>query len=126
MDALSMSVLWVLASSAALASAGPVKVIVDTDIGRDMDDSWALAFVLGRPDVFDVRLILTSTFDTRGKAQIVAKHVHAAHRTDIDIGIGEPTPFNSSIKGVPGCRVGPMYPWASSYNLSAYPGRIYE
>jgi inosine-uridine nucleoside N-ribohydrolase len=121
-----MLILWALACIASSASASPLKVIVDTDIGRDMDDSWALAFLLGRPDVFDIRLILTSTFDTRGKAQIVAKHVHSAHRTDIDIGIGKPTPYNSSIKNVPGCRVGPMYPWASSYKLSTYPGRIYE
>jgi inosine-uridine nucleoside N-ribohydrolase len=110
---------------AAVASANPVKVLIDTDIGRDMDDSWALAFMLGRRDLFDIQLILTATFDTYGKAQIVAKNLDAVGRADIAIGIGKATPYNSSSK-VPGCRVGPMYPWASSYNLSSYPGKLYS
>jgi len=111
-----------------VVSAGaPVKVIVDTDIGRDMDDSWALAFMLGRQDVFDIQLILTATFDTLGKAKIVAKNLDAVSRTDVAVGIGVPTPYNPPGQPpVQHCRVGPMYPWASSYNLSAYPGKLYE
>ncbi len=41
----------------------PVPVILDTDIGLDVDDVWALAFMLKCPEI-DVKLITTNTGDT--------------------------------------------------------------
>ena len=38
-----------------------------------MDDTWAIAYVLSRSDVFDTRLIVTATMNTTGRACIVAK-----------------------------------------------------
>ena len=40
-----------------------IPVIVDTDIGHDVDDVWALAFLLRCPEL-DVKLITTTTGDT--------------------------------------------------------------
>lgn len=78
-----------------------------------MDDAWAIALILSRPDVFDVKLICTSTGNSTARArvrvcvcvvvslvqasthtlptpllQIVAKLLDEAGRTDIPIAIG--------------------------------------
>ena len=62
-------------------------VILDTDIGFDVDDVWALAFLLRCPEL-DIKLITTDTGDTHYSAKIVAKLLQIAGRTDIPIGIG--------------------------------------
>lgn len=43
-----------------------IPVVIDTDIGQAMDDQWSIAYILSRPDVFDVKLILTAARDTKG------------------------------------------------------------
>ena len=49
-----------------------IPVIVDTDIGHDVDDVWALAFLLRCPEL-DVKLITTTTGDTLYRARLTAK-----------------------------------------------------
>ena len=98
-----------LASSAA----PPLPIIIDTDIGDDFDDSWALAAAVSRPDLWDLKLVLTAAKDTRKRAQIVAKYLTLYNRTDVPIGIG--------VRTTPG-RFPPMslYPWAQDADLDAY------
>ena len=69
------------------AAATPVPVILDTDLGDDIDDTWALAMLLGTPQV-DVKLIVTATSDTERKTRLVAKILEQMGRTDIPIGTG--------------------------------------
>ena len=38
-------------------------VVLDTDIGGDIDDTWALAMLLGCPEL-DLRLVVSATGDT--------------------------------------------------------------
>lgn len=64
-----------------------IPVILDTDIGDDIDDTWALAMLLRRPEV-EVKLIVTAREDTVAKARLVAKMLTRLDRTDIPIGIG--------------------------------------
>ena len=76
-----------------------IPVILDTDIGTDIDDTWALAFLLKCPEL-DVKLITTASGDTFERAKIVAKILEIAGRTDIPIGLGLPlenTPCFQSI-----------------------------
>ncbi|HAL43210.1 MAG TPA: nucleoside hydrolase, partial [Gammaproteobacteria bacterium] len=47
-----------------------IPVILDTDIGFDVDDVWALAFLLRCPEL-DVRLITTCTGDVAYRAALV-------------------------------------------------------
>jgi len=75
-----------------------------------------LAEAISRPDLWDVKLVLTSHFNTVGRAQIVAKYLEAFKRTNIPIGIGV----------YQGTYVGGLYPWAKDYNLAAYPGTVYK
>ncbi|WP_176014901.1 nucleoside hydrolase [Victivallis sp. Marseille-Q1083] len=68
----------------------PIPVILDTDIGGDIDDAWALAFLLNCPEV-ELKMVLTATGDTTYSAKIAAKMLTIAGRTDIPVGIGRPT-----------------------------------
>jgi inosine-uridine nucleoside N-ribohydrolase len=92
-----------------------IPVILDTDIGSDIDDTWALAMALRSPEL-DIRLVVTDTRDTARRARIAARLLHAAARTDVPIGIGIPL------------ANGVLYqaPWGDEYALSDYPGRVFE
>lgn len=94
---------------------GKIPVIFDTDIGTDIDDTWALAMLLKSPEL-DVKLILTSTGDTYLRTKITAKLLEIAGRSDIPIGVGMPLEF------------APCYQahWVDDYELSRYPGQIIE
>ncbi len=92
-----------------------IPVILDTDIGIDIDDTWALGLLLKCPEL-DVKLITTVSQDTRIKAKLVAKFLEIADRTDIPIGIG---PQKNRDKGL-------LYNWVEDYDLSNYPGIIHE
>ena len=52
----------------------PIPVILDTDIGSDIDDSWALVMLLNSPEL-DLKLITTATFNTEHRTAITAKKV---------------------------------------------------
>jgi len=64
-----------------------IPVVLDTDIGFDVDDVWALAFLLNCPEL-DVKLITTATGDTGYRAKVVARLLQIAGREDIPIGVG--------------------------------------
>jgi len=94
---------------------GKVAVILDTDIGTDIDDTWALAFLLRCPEL-DVKLITTVSGDTYERAKIAAKLLEVVGRTDIPIGIGVPlenTPIYQS-------------EWVQRYRLGDYRGEILQ
>jgi len=94
-----------------------IPVIFDTDIGDDIDDTWALALLLQSPEL-DIKLITTEVGDTSAKAKIVAKMLEVAGRTDIPIGIGLPHPDKP--------RGHHQLEWVKDYKLSSYPGTIYQ
>jgi inosine-uridine nucleoside N-ribohydrolase len=94
-----------------------MAVIFDTDIGDDIDDTWALAMLLQSGEL-DIKLITTAVGDTRAKAKIVAKMLEVAGRTDIPVGIGPPCGDMDK-----GHR---QDEWVGSYKLSSYPGTIYR
>ena len=92
-----------------------IPVILDTDIGSDIDDTWALAFLLRSPEL-KPKLILTETGNTTYRAKIVAKILERSGYSDIPVGIG----IHQSDD------VGPQQPWVEDYEISDYPGTIYE
>ncbi len=67
--------------------AAKIPVILDTDIGDDIDDTYAVVMLLKSPR-FDVKLITTTAGQPQYRAQILAKLLTIAHRTDIPIGLG--------------------------------------
>ena len=40
-----------------------IPLILDTDIGSDIDDTWALAMILKSPEI-DLKMVTTNEYDT--------------------------------------------------------------
>jgi inosine-uridine nucleoside N-ribohydrolase len=62
-------------------------VVLDTDIGTDIDDTWAIAQLLGTP-ALDLRLVTTVAGDTTYRARCAAALLAAGGRTDITVAAG--------------------------------------
>jgi inosine-uridine nucleoside N-ribohydrolase len=93
-----------------------IPVILDTDLGSDIDDTWALAQLLRSPEL-DPKLILTASGDMTFRSTVTARFLEVAGRTEIPVGFGagdHPMP--------------PQYrnqePWIKGYDLAQYPGEI--
>jgi len=95
------------------APARPIPVILDTDIGDDIDDTWALALALKSPEL-DLKLVVTDFGNTEQRARLAARVLELAGRTDIPIGIGIKENDDA----------GPQADWLKGYDLAKYPGRV--
>ncbi len=100
---------------ASSAKSPKIPVILDTDIGDDIDDTWALALLLKSPEL-DLKLVVTDQGKPEYRAKIVARLLEIAGRTDVGVGLGLPV-----IEGEGG-QAG----WVKDYDLSKYPGRVYR
>ena len=67
-----------------------LPVILDTDLGNDPDDLLALAMVLDRNDLFDLKAVITTGKDPNLRANFV-QHLCKLSSRNIPIGIGRPT-----------------------------------
>jgi len=92
-----------------------IPVVLDTDIGSDIDDTWALGFLLRCPEV-DVKLITTAWGRTDERAGLAGRFLQTVGRDDIPLGIGVRT------DGEP-LR---QQAWIEGYDLSSYPGPVHE
>lgn len=64
-----------------------VRLILDTDIGSDVDDALALAFALRHPDI-ELVAVTTVADDVVRRAQIARKLLRLAGRDDIEVAPG--------------------------------------
>jgi inosine-uridine nucleoside N-ribohydrolase len=64
-------------------------VLIDTDIGDDIDDALALALALASPEL-DVRGVTTVAGDAHTRALIVCRILHALGRADVPVASGAP------------------------------------
>jgi inosine-uridine nucleoside N-ribohydrolase len=103
------------ADSTAVPARTPVVLV--TDIGTDIDDSWALALALRAPEL-DLKLVVTDPADTVYRANVAAKFLQESGRADVPIGIGDNSgPQGDSFKTLTG--------WIKGYDMAKYPGRVY-
>ena len=109
-------ILLAVVGAAAAEGAPVIPVVFDTDIGTDIDDTWALALILRSPEL-DLKLVLSDTGDTRLRARIAAKLLQVAGREDVPVGIG--------VTGSSDLPIG-QAPWVEGYDLEDYPGPVYE
>lgn len=65
-----------------------ISLILDTDIGTDVDDALALAFALRHPRI-DLRAVTTVSGDTVRRARIAKKLLLLAGRDDVEVAAGE-------------------------------------
>ena len=103
-------------ASAGGGGATPVPVVIDTDIGNDYDDSWAIAYVLSRRDLFDLKLITTATGNATNRALLTCAYleaVGAAARVPVGAGIGGGQHFYDG--------VGPLFHWVpAGYSFARF------
>jgi inosine-uridine nucleoside N-ribohydrolase len=82
------------AAAAGLPSPQPQLVILDTDIGDDIDDAFALALVLKSPEL-KLLGITTAFGDTELRARLLDRYLGAVGRGDIPVAAGVPTPHDN-------------------------------
>ncbi len=70
----------------------PVPIILDTDIGGDIDDVLALALALQSPEL-DVRAVTTVIDDTESRTRLAWKQLGLYGRQDVPLGIGAEEPL---------------------------------
>jgi inosine-uridine nucleoside N-ribohydrolase len=126
------SVIPCLAQSAPSASAAkPEKIIIDTDIGDDVDDAFAVALAVRSPEL-QILGISTSFGDTETKAKLVDRLLGEAGRPDIPVavGISDPkiqTSLSQRAYAEGGHFARPSHPKALDFILEQirrYPGEI--
>jgi len=76
-----------IALSVRAAVPRPIPIVLDTDIGTDIDDAFALALILRSPEL-DLRAVTTVTGDTQARARLAAKMLWVAGRRDVPVAAG--------------------------------------
>ena len=114
-------------ASAAVSAPSPQLVILDTDIGDDIDDAFALALVLRSPELHLLG-IETAFGDTELRARLVDRYLAAVGRADIPVSAGVETK-NSHFTQAAYARQWPSrkHPDAVAFLLDqirAHPGQI--
>src|SRR5215207_7297101 len=102
----------VLLCAAADASAQRLKVILDTDIGTDIDDAWALGFAMLSPDIELLGVTITDG-DTRARAKMACKLLHVGGRGEVPVAVGRPTP--------PPDQIDLQFAWAEDFTAKQPP-----
>jgi inosine-uridine nucleoside N-ribohydrolase len=109
-------------------AAAPQLAILDTDIGDDIDDAFALALVLRSPEL---RLLgITTEFgDTELRARLVDRYLKAVGREDIPVEEGVETPAPSHFTQAAYAREEPDHKHGDAVDfllaqIKAHPGEI--
>jgi inosine-uridine nucleoside N-ribohydrolase len=97
------------------AKPAPTPVILDTDIGDDIDDTWALGLLLKSPEL-DLKLVVGDYGRPQYRAQLLAKLLERAGRSDVPVGVG----LDLAAQG--GSR---QAEWVKDYDLKKYPGKVH-
>ncbi|HEX4945618.1 MAG TPA: nucleoside hydrolase [Blastocatellia bacterium] len=74
----------------AMSQPAPSKVILDTDIGDDIDDAWALAFILAHKK-FDLLGVTIAHGNTPARTPIATKMLHITGRSSVPVAVGRKT-----------------------------------
>lgn len=111
------SIAMALAANASAGTSGSSRtpVIMDTDIGDDIDDTWALFMLLRMPQL-DLKLAVGDFGNALYRARLLARLLEVTGRTDVPVGIG------LGLADEPGQQSS----WLGDYQLSDYPGEVYE
>jgi inosine-uridine nucleoside N-ribohydrolase len=96
-------------------AAAKTPVILDTDIGDDIDDTWALVMLLKSPDL-DLKLVTTTFGKSEYRAKLIAKLLTVAGRDDIPIALGEGGRDGGGLQDA----------WVKDYKLGDYRGTVHR
>ncbi len=95
--------------------AHPVPAILDTDIGDDIDDTWALGLLLKSPEL-DLKLVVSDYGEANYRPKIIAKFLQTVGRSDVAVGVGLDIKPNGE---------GKQAEWVKDYELAKYPGKVF-
>ena len=106
--------------AAAAPDAGPERIpaVIVTDIGTDIDDSWAMALALRSPSSTSSSSSRIPSTRSTGRT-VAAKFLESAGRADVPVGIGDN-------RGPTGDDNKTLAPWIAGYDSAKYPGRVYQ
>lgn len=65
----------------------PMRVLLDTDVGTDVDDALAIGLVMASPEI-DLRAVTTVSGDVRRRARIAKKLLALGGRPDVPVAAG--------------------------------------
>jgi len=106
---IALALVWMLAALVpASAQQTRTKVVLDTDIGTDIDDAWALGYALKSRSLELLGVTVTDA-DTPQRARLACKLLHRLGRTDVPVAVGRQTP------GVPADHVNYQFTWAEDF-----------
>ncbi len=101
-------VLMLTTAVPAAARQARAKVLLDTDIGTDIDDAWALGYALKSP-YFDLLGVTVTDADTPHRASLACKLLHRLGRTDVPVAVGRQT------EAIPPDRIDYQFTWAEDF-----------
>jgi purine nucleosidase len=110
------------------SAAAPQKVILDTDIGDDIDDAFALALLLHSPQV-QLLGVTTAWGDTDLRARLVARFLAETGHSDIPVAAGPATKARSTFSQRRYAEGFPPRQWPDGVafildQIRRYPGQI--
>ncbi len=110
------------------AAAEPQLAIIDTDIGDDIDDAFAVARALRSPEL-RILGVTTAFGDTELRARLLDRYLAAVGRSDIPVATGVATPHSNVFTQAAYARQAPQrnHPDAIEFLLGqirAHPGQI--
>lgn len=85
-----------------------MKVVLDTDIGTDIDDAWALGYAV-KSASFELLGITVADANTPHRARLACKLLHRLGRTDVPVAAGRETP------AVPPNRIDYQFTWSEDF-----------
>jgi inosine-uridine nucleoside N-ribohydrolase len=94
----------------------PIPVILATDIGDDIDDTWALGFLLKSPEL-SLKLVATEYGKSLYRAKLLGKFLEKTGHAHIPIAVGPDVEPRGE---------GPQAEWVKDYDLNSYPGRVHS
>lgn len=100
-----------------------IPVFLDTDIGSDIDDTWALAMMLNSPEI-ELRQVLTTTGDSRYRAKIVAKMLDVVGNASVGLSLGGHVVARSEATSKYFHKQ--QAAWVEDYDLASYGGVVRE
>ena len=74
------------------ARAEPIKVILDSDLGSDVDDAFAVALLLASPEL-EILGITLGHGQTGKRGRLACRLLYETGREDIPVALGRPTPL---------------------------------
>jgi inosine-uridine nucleoside N-ribohydrolase len=99
---------WLLLPGPFARAADKVPVLLDTDLGDDIDDAFALGLILASPEL-ELRGITTVQGDAHTRALIACRFLHAVGREGVPVASGRGSQEKPELRGQMQYGLRPVY-----------------